>query len=85
MADDQGLGVETVAVGTYEELPEVADRFAGDLLVLTPWRPFADPGTLAAKHRHRVVHTVSRLEDVAAAARRGSPSARVVLERLSSA
>ena len=28
-----------LAVGTYEELPEVADRYAGDLLVLTPWRP----------------------------------------------
>ena len=38
------LGVDTLAVGTYEELPEVADRYAGDLLVLTPWRPFADAG-----------------------------------------
>ena len=57
------LGVEAVAVGTYEELPEVADRYHGDLLVLTPWRTYADPGTLAAKHRHRVVHTVGRLED----------------------
>ena len=37
------LGVDILAVGTYEELPEVTDRFAGDLLVLTPWRPFA-PG-----------------------------------------
>ena len=60
------LGVEALAVGTYEELPEVADRYAGDLLVLTPWRPFADPGTLAAKHRHRVVHTVGRTGDVEA-------------------
>ena len=34
------LGVDTLAVGTYEELPEVAHRYAGDLLVLTPWRPF---------------------------------------------
>jgi hypothetical protein len=77
------LGVETVAVGTYEELPEIADRFSGDLLVLTPWRPFADPGTLAVKHRHRVVHTVSRAEDVDDLLER-DPSARIVLERLSS-
>ena len=83
-SDCDGLGVETLAVGTYEELPEVADRFAGDLLVLTPWRPFADPGTLAAKHRHRVVHTVSRLEDLDPLLER-QPAARIVLERLSSA
>ena len=30
------LGVDTLAAGTYEELPEVANRYAGDLLVLTP-------------------------------------------------
>jgi len=34
------LGVPTLAVGTYEELPEVEKRYDGDLLVLTPWRPF---------------------------------------------
>jgi alanine racemase len=81
--NDQGLGVETLAVGTYEELPEVADRYAGDLLVLTPWRPFADPGTLAAKHRHRVVHTVGRTEDLESLLDQ-QPDARLVLERLSS-
>ena len=32
------LGLDTLAVGTYAELPEVADRFDGDLLVLTPGR-----------------------------------------------
>jgi hypothetical protein len=77
------LGVEAVAVGTYEELPELADRYAGDLLVLTPWRPFADPGTLAAKHAHRVVHTVGRLDDIEPLLDR-QPAARIVLERLSS-
>ena len=66
-----------------QELPEVADRYAGDLVVLTPWRPFADPGTLAAKHAHRVVHTVSRLEDLEALLEQ-QPSARLVLERLTS-
>jgi hypothetical protein len=77
------LGVEALAVGTYEELPEVADRYAGDLVVLTPWRTFADPGTLAAKHAHRVVHTVGRLDDLEALLDL-QPGARLVLERLTS-
>ena len=40
------LGVDTLAVGTYDELPEVAQRFDGDLLVLTPVAPdrLAGPG-----------------------------------------
>ena len=61
---DQGLGCDTLAVGTYEELPEVASRYAGDLLVLTPWRPFhaARPTPRSAG---RVVHTVSRPDDLA--------------------
>lgn len=80
---DQGLGAEALAVGTYEELPEVADRYAGDLLVLTPWRSFADPGTLAAKHTHRVVHTVGRLDDLDHLLD-VHPGARLVLERLTS-
>ena len=54
------LGVDTVAVGTYPEI-ESARGFAGTVLVLSPWRPFLgiptdDPG---------VLHTVSRLEDLA--------------------
>jgi alanine racemase len=75
--DDQGLGVDTLAVGTYEELPEVATRYAGDLLVLTPWRPFhppVDPGLWK-----RVVHTVSRPDDLVALLD-AQPGARFVLE-----
>jgi alanine racemase len=71
------LGVDTLAVGTYDELPEVATRFAGDLLVLTPWRPFhpaPDAGTAA-----RVVHTVSRPDDLPALLD-AQPGARFVLE-----
>ena len=30
------LGVDTLAVGTYDELPEVSQRYDGSLLVLTP-------------------------------------------------
>jgi alanine racemase len=75
------LGADTLAVGTYEELPEVATRFSGSLLVLTPWRPSVtdpDPGIAG-----RVVHTVSRPEDLPALLRR-QPGARYVLERLTS-
>ena len=78
----QWLGVDTLAVGTYEELPEVAQRFDGDLLVLTPWRP----GSTALPHdlpRRRVVHTVSRLVDLLALVDE-QPDARVVLELLTS-
>lgn len=69
----------TLAVGTYEELPAVASRFHGDLLVLTPWRPFGaalevDPGL-----RARVVHTVSRPDDLAGLLAH-DPDARHVLE-----
>ena len=39
---DGGWTVDTLAVGTYEELPEVAGRYDGSLLVLTPWRPWLD-------------------------------------------
>lgn len=77
----QWLGVDTIAVGTYEELPEVADRFDGSLLVLTPWRPFLPdlPPALA----DRVIHTVGRVDDVDALLTR-QPRARVVLELLTS-
>jgi alanine racemase len=71
------LGVDTLAVGTYEELPEVATRYAGDLMVLTPWRPFQPaPDAAIAK---RVVHTVSRPADLAALLE-AQPGARYVLE-----
>ena len=77
----QWLGVDTIAVGTYEELPEVASRFDGSLLVLTPWRPFVpdlDPALAA-----RVIHTVGRVDDVDALLTR-QPGARLVLELLTS-
>ncbi|WP_340537689.1 alanine racemase [Nocardioides sp. GXZ039] len=73
----QWLGVDTIAVGTYDELPEVASRFEGSLLVLTPWRPFVadlDPALAG-----RVIHTVGRVEDVEALLSR-QPDARLVLE-----
>lgn len=78
------LGVDTLAVGTYEELGEVAQRFDGSLLVLTPWRPGSD--TVHDVDERRLVHTVSRLEDVAALVESTGERGRrrVVLERLTS-
>ena len=80
---DHGLGVDTLAVGTYEELPEVASRYDGSLLVLTPWRPFGAALEVDPALAKRVVHTVSRTEDVAGLLDR-QPGARFVLERATS-
>ena len=76
------LGCDTLAVGTYDELPEVAQRFDGDLVVLTPWRPLGAALPEALPPR-RVVHTVSRLADLVTLLEH-EPEARVVLERLTS-
>jgi hypothetical protein len=73
------LGADLLAVGTYEEIPAVAQRFHGDLLVLSPWRPWVEEGP----YEDRVVHTVGRLEDLRALAERGD-HARVVVEFLTS-
>ncbi len=80
---DNGLGVDTLAVGTYDELPEVATRYDGRLLVLTPWRPFGPALELDPDLADRVIHTVSRTEDVADLLSR-QPDARFVLERSTS-
>jgi alanine racemase len=73
------LGVDTVAVGTYEEVEEVRTRFDGTVLVLTPWRPFDE----AVVYDDRVVHTVGRTEDLKELAARDDRP-RVVLERMTS-
>ncbi|GGO73852.1 alanine racemase [Nocardioides deserti] len=79
----QWLGVDTLAVGTYDELPDVASRFDGSLLVLTPWRPFGAALELDPTLADRVVHTVSRPQDVDDLLGR-QPDARFVLERMTS-
>jgi hypothetical protein len=76
------LGVDTLAVGTYEELPQVMQRFAGDLLVLTPWRPNG-PALPDGRPARRVIHSVSRLADLLAL-HDHDPDARLVLERMTS-
>jgi alanine racemase len=74
------MGVSALAVGLYEELPEVQRRFDGDLLVLTPWRPFG-AAVEAELPPGRVIHTVTRVADLHALLER-DPGARFVLERL---
>lgn len=76
----QWLGADVIAVGTYDEIGDVASRCAADIVVLTPWRPWI---ALDDLDPDRVIHTVGRMEDVEAlAASPGRP--RVVLERLTS-
>jgi len=80
---DKRLGGDTLAVGTYDELPHVASRFDGDLLVLTPWRPFGSALEVDPALAPRVIHTVGRVSDMTdLLARR--PDARLVLERVTS-
>lgn len=71
------LGVDTIAAGTYTELPELASRFPGSLVVLTPWRPFVDD--LDPALADRVIHTLGRVQDVEDLLDR-QPRARFVLE-----
>jgi len=79
---EQDLGGDTLAVGTYAELDDVRTRYDGDLLVLSPWRPWDEDGA-ASTSDERVVHTVGRLGDLEALLEApGRP--RVVLERLTS-
>ncbi len=73
------LGVDTLAVGAYDEVAKAATGFDGSILVLTPWRPF----DTSAVYGDRVVHTVGRLEDLRALASREDRT-RVVLERMTS-
>lgn len=75
----QWLGSDMVAVGTYEEVPEVASRFDGDVLVLSPWRPFLP----AVEYGERILHTVGRVCDLDVL-RAASPGPRIVLEALTS-
>lgn len=78
-AEATDLGVTTVAVGTYEELAEARKAFTGDILVLTPWRPWQD----MAVDNDDVIHTVSRVADLHALLKRGGRP-RVVVEVLTS-
>ena len=70
------LGLDMIAVGTYPEVPGALDAFGGDVMVLTPWRPFFTDVTYDA----RVIHTVGRIEDVEALAVTAPAGTRIVVE-----
>ncbi len=75
------LGVDVVALGTSDECDQVSRLFTGALLVLEPWRAFGDPPPNTSDDR--VIHTVSRLEDLEALLA-ANPRARLVLSRITS-
>lgn len=79
------LGLPTLAGGTYDEVPGLLDAFDGDVVVLSPWRSFDAPLAQLSDPRRsaRVIHTVGRLEDLAALQRQGGEP-RVLLERRTS-
>lgn len=74
-AEATALGSPMLAVGTYAEVPDALAAFGGDVMVLSPWRPFLTDVT----YDDRVIHTVGRLEDVEALAARADQT-RVVVE-----
>ena len=55
------LGLTTIAVGTYDEVPGALAAFGGDVMVMTPWRPFFADVVLD----ERVIHTLGRVSDIA--------------------
>jgi alanine racemase len=75
----KALGVDTLAVGSYDEIPSVTSQFPGDVLVLSPWRPGDD----LYLTDDRVLHTVSRLSDLRLLVER-EEHPRVVVEVLTS-
>ena len=82
-AAETGAPLDTLAIGTYDEIEHAATRYDGDLLVLTPWRPFGAALDLDPRTAARVVHTVSRADDLTGL-RAHDPHARFVLEQLTS-
>ncbi|HJR89911.1 MAG TPA: alanine racemase [Aeromicrobium sp.] len=75
------LKAPQIAVGVYSEAVEASGSFAGDVLVMTPWRPYFTGASLAVALRDpQVIHTVSRLEDIAAIAEAAEGPVRVVIE-----
>lgn len=82
------LGVDTIAVGTAEEVDSVRDHFGGDIVILTPWRPHHDLATKLASDP-QIITTVSRVVDLEQLANLATPAPgdgtpRVLIEVLTS-
>ena len=81
------LGVDTVAVGTYEDAQEVLPRFGGDVLVMSPWRAELSGRLPEGSYDGRLIHTLGRAGDVTALAAHATATGtrpRVVVEGLTS-
>lgn len=70
------LGLTTIAVGTYAEVPQALAAFPGDVMVMTPWRPFTTDVVLD----ERVIHTVGRVDDIIRLAADAPAGTRVLVE-----
>lgn len=84
-AEADRLGADVIAVGTYDEVPAALAEFAGDVMVLSPWRPFTtNPVAPESVDSTRVIHTLGRVHDVEAMAAQYPPGTRVLIEGLTS-
>ena len=80
-AEASRMGVPQIAVGIHAEAVDARADFTGDVLVMTPWRPYFTGEAVEATLRDpRVIHTISRLEDIAAIAEAAGGPVRVVIE-----
>lgn len=75
-AESSALGLGLIAVGTYEEVPDALAATGGDVMVLTPWRPFF----VNVSYDPRVIHTVGRIDDVRELAEAAPAGTRVIVE-----
>lgn len=73
-AEATRLGADMIAVGTATEAKEALATFGGSIQILTPWRP-----SLATDNDPRLIHTLSRIEDIELFAV-AHPGARVLIE-----
>ena len=79
-AESTRLGADTIAVGLPSEVALVREHFAGDVVIMMPWRPDDDLArTLLADPR--VITTVSRIEDLSSIGNLGAETRpRVIIE-----
>lgn len=71
LAEATRLGADTVAVGTYAELPTALGEFAGTVLVMEPYRA-AIHSAVAGLTDPRTLHTVTTIADHEDLAARGA-------------
>ena len=81
-AESARMGVPMVAVGTYAEVPSALAEFAGDVLVMEPYRAAIHTGQPQVADR-RLINTVTTHADVSSL-RGVVGGARVVVEGLTS-